>query len=166
MPSLSKITTCLWFENQAEEAANHYVSIFPDAKITTTQRYSAAGQETHGREPGSAMVVAFELAGQRFVALNGGPAPWGFTEAISLQIDCEDQAEVDHFWRRLSDGGNPAKQRCGWLADKYGVSWQVVPTALKRMLESGSKDAADRVTVAMMKMEKLDIAGLQKAFDG
>ncbi|CAM1502557.1 Fc.00g045410.m01.CDS01 [Cosmosporella sp. VM-42] len=166
MPSLSKITTCLWFENQAEEAANHYVSIFPDAKITTVQRYSAAGQEVHGREPGSAMVVAFELAGQRFVALNGGPAPWKFSEAISLQVDCDDQAEVDHFWEKLGDGGNPDKQQCGWLADKYGVSWQVVPTALKKMLESGNKEAAGRVTVAMMKMKKLDIAGLEKAFDG
>lgn len=166
MPSLSKITTCLWFNNQAEEAAKHYTSIFPDSKITHTQRYSSAGQEVHGKEPGSVMVVAFELGPEKFVGLNGGPAQWNFSEAISFQIDCEDQAEVDHFWEKLGDGGDPARQRCGWLADRYGVSWQVVPKVLKRLLESDNREGAGRVTEAMMKMKKLNIEELQRAFEG
>ncbi|KAJ4157567.1 hypothetical protein NW754_009212 [Fusarium falciforme] len=165
--SIGKISTCLWFENQAEEAANYYVSIFaPDSKITTIQRYSEAGKEQHGREPGSVMVVEFDLRGHHFVALNGGPAPWKFSEAISLMVDCKDQAEVDHFWEKLGEGADHSRQQCGWLGDKFGIAWQVVPTALKEMLSSGDKAAADRATVAMMKMKKLDIAELEKAFKG
>ncbi|KAI8672890.1 hypothetical protein LRP88_02588 [Fusarium phalaenopsidis] len=165
--SIGKISTCLWFENQAEEAANHYVSIFaPDSKITTIQRYSEAGKEQHGREPGSVMVVEFDLRGHHFVALNGGPAPWKFSEAISLMVDCKDQAEVDHFWEKLGEGADHSRQQCGWLGDKFGIAWQVVPTVLKEMLSSGDKAAADRATVAMMKMKKLDIAELEKAFKG
>ncbi|KAH7266088.1 hypothetical protein FSOLCH5_012989 [Fusarium solani] len=165
--SISKISTCLWFENQAEEAANYYVSIFaPDSKITTIQRYSEAGKEQHGREPGSVMVVEFDLRGHHFVALNGGPAPWKFSEAISLMVDCKDQAEVDHFWEKLGEGADHSRQQCGWLGDKFGIAWQVVPTVLKEMLSSGDKAAADRATVAMMKMKKLDIAELEKAFKG
>ncbi|KAI8674112.1 3-dmu-9-3-mt domain-containing protein [Fusarium falciforme] len=165
--SIGKISTCLWFENQAEEAANYYVSIFaPDSKITTIQRYSEAGKEQHGREPGSVMVVEFDLRGHHFVALNGGPAPWKFSEAISLMVDCKDQAEVDHFWEKLGEGADHSRQQCGWLGDKFGIAWQVVPTVLKEMLSSGDKAAADRATVAMMKMKKLDIAELEKAFKG
>lgn len=165
--SIGKISTCLWFENQAEEAANYYVSIFaPNSKITTIQRYSEAGKEQHGREPGSVMVVEFDLRGHHFVALNGGPAPWKFSEAISLMVDCKDQAEVDHFWEKLGEGADHSRQQCGWLGDKFGIAWQVVPTVLKEMLSSGDKAAADRATVAMMKMKKLDIAELEKAFKG
>ncbi|KAH6986224.1 3-demethylubiquinone-9 3-methyltransferase-domain-containing protein [Ilyonectria robusta] len=165
--SISKITTCLWFDNQAEEAANHYVSTFGgDSKITTTQRYSSAGEDTHGRQPGSVMVVEFELRGNRFVGLNGGPAKWSFNEAISFQVECEDQAEVDHFWEKLGEGGDESRRQCGWIADKYGVAWQVVPKALKRMLSSDDKAAAGRATVEMMKMKKLDIGLLEKAFKG
>ncbi|KAJ4326521.1 hypothetical protein N0V84_003044 [Fusarium piperis] len=165
--SIGKISTCLWFENQAEEAANHYVSIFaPDSKITTVQHYSEAGKEQHGREPGSVMVVEFDLRGHHFVALNGGPAPWKFSEAISLMVDCKDQAEVDHFWEKLGEGADHSRQQCGWLGDKFGIAWQVVPTVLKEMLSSGDKAAADRATVAMMKMKKLDITELEKAFKG
>lgn len=112
------------------------------------------------------MVVAFEISGQHFVGLNGGPAAWSFNESISFQVDCEDQAEVDHFWEKLSEGGDPTKQRCGWVSDKFGVSWQVVPAALKDMLGSSDREAAGRATMEMMKMKKLDIAGLQKAFEG
>ncbi|EEU45608.1 uncharacterized protein NECHADRAFT_80681 [Fusarium vanettenii 77-13-4] len=165
--SIGKISTCLWFENQAEEAANYYVSIFaPDSKITTTQSYSDAGKEQHRREPGSVMVVEFDLRGHHFVALNGGPAPWKFSEAISLMVDCKDQAEVDHFWEKLGEGADHSRQQCGWLGDKFGIAWQVVPTVLKEMLSSGDKAAADRATAAMMKMKKLDIAELEKAFKG
>ena len=166
MPSLSKITTCLWFDNQAQEAADFYVSIFPNSKLANSEKYSEAGQDVHGKAPGSTMVVAFEIEGQHFVGLNGGPAAWSFNEAISFQIDCADQAEVDHYWDKLSEGGDPAKQRCGWVSDKFGVSWQVVPAALKEMLGSSDREAAGRATVAMMKMKKLDIAGLRKAFEG
>ncbi|KAJ4267623.1 hypothetical protein NW762_003734 [Fusarium torreyae] len=165
--SLGKITTCLWFDNQAEEAANHYTSIFaPNSKITSIQRYTPAGQEQHGQEPGKVMVVEFEIRGHSFVALNGGPAKWKFSEAISLMIDCKDQDEVDHFWEKLSEGGDTSRQQCGWLADKFGVAWQVVPTALKGMLGSKDKAAAGRATKAMMQMKKFDIAELEKAFKG
>ncbi|KAJ3538167.1 hypothetical protein NM208_g6021 [Fusarium decemcellulare] len=165
--SIGKITTCLWFENQAEEAANHYVSIFsPNSKITTTQRYTSAGEKQHGREPGSVMVVEFDLNDHHFVALNGGPAPWKFSEAISLMVDCKDQAEVDHFWEKLGEGADTSRQQCGWLADKFGVAWQIVPKALKEMLSSDDKAAAGRATEAMMKMKKLDVAELEKAFKG
>ncbi|KPM34949.1 hypothetical protein AK830_g11620 [Neonectria ditissima] len=165
--SISKISTCLWFDNQAEEAANHYVSTFGgDSKITSVQRYTSAGKEQHGREPGSVMVVEFELRGSRFVGLNGGPAKWSFNEAVSFQVDCEDQAEVDHFWEKLGEGGDESRRQCGWIADKWGVAWQVVPKALKEMLSSGDKAASDRATVAMMSMKKLDIALLRKAYEG
>lgn len=165
--SIGEITTCLWFDNQAEEAANLYVSIFaPNSRILKMQRYTAAGQEIHGREPGSVMVVEFELKGARFVALNGGPAEWKFSEAISFQIDCKDQDEVDYFWEKLGEGADASKQQCGWLADKFGVAWQVIPTALKRMMDSEDKAAAERATVVMMQMKKLDIERLEKAYKG
>ena len=121
-----RIVPCLWFDHQAEEAAKFYVSVFKNSKITTVSRYSAAGQEIHGRPPGSVMVVAFELDGQTFTALNGGP-DFKFNEAISLQVYCETQQEIDYYWEKLSKGGDPKAQQCGWLKDKYGLSWQVVP---------------------------------------
>ncbi|KAF5662192.1 methyltransferase [Fusarium heterosporum] len=160
--SLGKITTCLWFEDQGEAAANHYVSTFaPDAEILSIQRYTPSGQEA-----GRVMAVEFELRGRSFVALNGGPSKWKFNEAISLMIDCKNQSEVDHFWDMLGEDGDTSRQQCGWLADKFGVSWQVVPTALKEMMASEDKAAAGRATQAMMKMKKMDIAELQKAFKG
>ncbi|KAH7149164.1 Glyoxalase/Bleomycin resistance protein/Dihydroxybiphenyl dioxygenase [Dactylonectria estremocensis] len=165
--SIGKITTCLWFDTQAEEAANHYVAAFGgDSKITSTQHYTSGGKEFHGREPGSVMVVEFELRGNRFVGLNGGPAKWNFNEAVSFQVDCDDQAEVDHFWEKLGEGGDESKRQCGWIPDKFGVSWQVVPKALKKMLGSDDKEAASRASVAMMHMRKFDIALLEQAFKG
>lgn len=165
--SLSKlmITTCLWFDGRAEEAANFYTSIFPSSKIIRIQRYSDAGKEFHGREPGSAMVVEFDLDGHRFVGLNGGPE-YQFNPAVSFQIDCANQEEVDYYWGKLGEGADPSKQQCGWITDKFGVSWQVVPTALKGLLGSEDKAAAGRAMEAMMRMKKLDISALEKAFRG
>ncbi|RYP70680.1 hypothetical protein DL771_005284 [Monosporascus sp. 5C6A] len=159
------LTTCLWFDGQAEEAANFYVSVFKNSKITHIQRYSDAGKELHGHEPGTVLIVEFELNGHRFVGLNGGPN-FKFSPATSFMVDCDTQEEVDYYWDKLREGGDVAAQQCGWLADKYGVSWQIVPRVLKRMMSSPDKEKADRATMAMMQMHKLDIAGLQKAFDG
>jgi predicted 3-demethylubiquinone-9 3-methyltransferase (glyoxalase superfamily) len=163
--SFSKITPCLWFDGQAEEAAHFYTAIFKNSKILRTQRYTDAGQHAHNREPGSVMAVEFELNGLRFVGLNGGPH-FTFNEAISFQIDCSDQEEVDHYWYKLGEGGNETKQQCGWLADKFGVSWQVVPSALKDMMSDDDVEKVKRVTAAMMGMKKLDIGKLREAFDG
>ncbi|KAH8879309.1 putative 3-demethylubiquinone-9 3-methyltransferase [Thozetella sp. PMI_491] len=162
--SVDKITTCLWFDGRAEEAANHYTSIFKDSKILHVQRYLEAGKEIHGQNPGSVMVVEFELNGTRFVGLNGGPH-FTFTPAVSFQIGCDTQEEVDYFWDKLSEGGDTSKQNCGWLADKFGVSWQVVPRKLKELLAHPDREKANRATKAMLQMKKLDIAALQKAFD-
>jgi predicted 3-demethylubiquinone-9 3-methyltransferase (glyoxalase superfamily) len=161
----SKITPCLWFDGQAEEAANFYTSFFKGGKITHTQRYGEAGKATHGHKPGTVMVVAFELNGQSFTALNGGPQ-FKFSEAISFQIECDDQAEVDHYWERLTDGGDPARQRCGWVADKFGVCWQVVPKALTDMIADPDPDKSRRTYEAMMAMKKFDIAALKRAYEG
>jgi predicted 3-demethylubiquinone-9 3-methyltransferase (glyoxalase superfamily) len=160
-----KLTTCLWFDGNAEEAANFYTSVFPNSKILHIQRYLKNGQEYHGQEPGSVMVVEFELDGHRFVGLNGGPN-FKFNEAISFQIDCANQEEVDYYWAKLGEGGDPAKQQCSWVADRFGVSWQVVPTVMKDMIASEDKAAAGRAMEAMMHMRKLDIAELEKAFRG
>ncbi|UNI13605.1 hypothetical protein JDV02_000332 [Purpureocillium takamizusanense] len=163
------ITTCLLFNNEAGDAADFYVSVFaPNSRIITRQHYSKAGQEMHGQEPGSVLLVEFELGGRRFVALNGGTSastpPRGFNESVSFQVDCADQAEVDRFWDKLS--ADPAREQCSWLADKYGVSWQIVPKRMKEMLAAEDRAAADRAMVAMMGMKKLDIAALEKAFAG
>lgn len=163
MAALSKITACLWFDGQAEEAAKHYVSIFENAKIGRVSRYGKEGTEIHGREPGSVMVVEFELEGQKFIGLNGGPQ-FTFSEAISFSIECEDQNEVDYFWERLGEGGEPGP--CGWLKDKFGLSWQVVPRALPRMLIEGDPEQSARVTKAFLQMKKFDIAALERAYDG
>ncbi|KAK4158688.1 Glyoxalase/Bleomycin resistance protein/Dihydroxybiphenyl dioxygenase [Cladorrhinum sp. PSN259] len=165
--ALSKLqlTTCLWFDGQAEQAANFYVSIFKNSRITHVQRYSDAGKEYHGHEAGDVLIAEFELDGHRFVGLNGGPEP-RFNHAVSFMIDCATQEEVDYYWDKLGEGGDDKAKQCGWLSDKYGVSWQVVPTVLKQMMSDPDKEKADRATVAMMHMTKLDIAGLQKAFDG
>lgn len=160
-----KITPCLWFDTRAEEAARFYTSIFKDSKITSISRFPEVAKERLWREPGSAMVVAFELNGQSFTALNGGPH-FQFTEAISLQIDCETQEEVDYYWERLSDGGDPAGQQCGWVKDKFGLSWQVVPRMLPELLMNPDAALAERVFMAMLGMKKLEIAALRRAAEG
>jgi predicted 3-demethylubiquinone-9 3-methyltransferase (glyoxalase superfamily) len=159
------ITPSLWFDKNGEEAANFYVAIFPNSKMGKISRYGEAGREFHGMQPGTAMSITFTLNGQPFTAINGGPV-FKFTEAISFQLMCETQEEVDYFWDKLSAGGDPKSQRCGWLKDKFGVSWQVVPTVLGEMLSSSDGAKAARATNAMMKMSKLDIAALRKAFEG
>ncbi len=159
------ITPCLWFDDQAEAAANFYIGIFPNSKITAISHYGEAGKEIHGKEPGSVLTVAFELDGQAFTALNGGPI-FTFTEAVSFQVHCETQDEVNHYWERLSAGGDDNAKQCGWLKDRYGLSWQVVPTALVAMLTDPDTASAQRVFTAMLQMKKLDIAALKKAFDG
>jgi predicted 3-demethylubiquinone-9 3-methyltransferase (glyoxalase superfamily) len=158
-----KITPCLWFDFQAEEAANFYVDVFPRSGIVEIVRYVDAGQESHGRPAGSVMTVLFELDGQRFTALNGGPH-FRFTEAISMQVDCATQEEVDYFWDRLRDGGEPGQ--CGWLKDRFGLSWQVVPRALHDMLRDADAGKTQRVTRAFLQMKKFDIAALERAFTG
>jgi predicted 3-demethylubiquinone-9 3-methyltransferase (glyoxalase superfamily) len=155
-----KITPCLWFDTEAEAAARHYVSIFKNSKIGTVSRFGKEGREIHGKEAGSVMTVEFELEGQKYVALNGGPQ-FKFDEAISFQIHCETQAEVDYFWSKLSEGGQEGP--CGWLKDKFGLSWQVVPTALMQMLMDPNREKADRAMKAMLQMKKLDIAALRRA---
>ena len=159
---MNRIAPCLWFDHQAEEAARFYTGIFPNSRIVQVTRYGRAGFELHGRPEGSVMTVEFELDGQNFTALNGGPV-FRFNEAISLQVDCETQAEVDHYWDRLSAGGDPAAQQCGWLKDKYGVSWQVVPAVLQRMLKSADATFSEAVMSALLQMKKLDIAALERA---
>jgi predicted 3-demethylubiquinone-9 3-methyltransferase (glyoxalase superfamily) len=165
MNVVQRITPCLWFDHEAEEAAHFYAGIFPRSKIGDVSRYGEAGREAHGMAPGTVMTVAFELDGQTFTALNGGPV-FKFNEAISLQINCKTQEEVDHYWEKLSKGGDPAAQQCGWLKDKYGVSWQVVPTPLIEMMKDPDPAKAGRVMEAMLKMKKIDIATLKRAFAG
>ena len=164
MAIIQRIAPCLWFDDQAEEAARFYTGIFPNSRITAISRYSEAGQEIHGRAPGSVMTAEFELDGQRFTGLNGGPL-FTFSEAISFQVSCETQDEVDHYWNALSAGGDPAAQQCGWLKDRFGVSWQIVPTVLPELVV-GSSPASQRAMNAMLGMKKLDIAELRRAYDG
>ena len=160
---MNKIIPCLWFDNQAEEAARFYTSIFPKSRIGNITRYGREGFEIHGRPEGSVMTVEFVLDGQSFTALNGGPL-FKFNEAISLQVDCETQKEVDYFWEKLSEGGDETAQQCGWLKDRYGLSWQIVPAILRRMLLKPDATASDRVMKALLQMKKLDIARLQQAY--
>jgi predicted 3-demethylubiquinone-9 3-methyltransferase (glyoxalase superfamily) len=156
-----KIVSCLWYDSEAEEAANFYVSVFEDAKLGKVTRYGTEGNEIHGREAGSVMTVDFEIAGQKFVALNGGPI-FKFDEAISFQIHCDTQEEIDYFWSKLSEGGEEGP--CGWVKDKFGLSWQVVPSALIEMLSDEDTARSQRVTKAFMQMKKFDIAELKRAF--
>ena len=157
MPIKQRITPFLWFDGQAEEAAKFYVSIFPNSKLGSTSRYGEAGPGPKG----SVMTVAFELDGLSFTALNGGPM-FKFTEAISLVVHCETQAEVDHYWDKLSAGGQQVQ--CGWLKDKYGLSWQIVPNALIELVQDKDPAKSRRVMAAMMQMKKIDIAGLKAAY--
>jgi predicted 3-demethylubiquinone-9 3-methyltransferase (glyoxalase superfamily) len=165
MATLQKITPCLWFDDRAEEAAEFYIGIFPNSKIVHISRYGEAGKEIHGKPAGSVLTVSFELEGQTFTTLNGGPN-FKFNEAISFQVDCEDQAEVDYFWEKLSMGGDPAAQQCGWLKDKYGVSWQIVPRVMIEMLNDADAEKSQRAMTAMMKMKKLNIDELKRAYAG
>jgi predicted 3-demethylubiquinone-9 3-methyltransferase (glyoxalase superfamily) len=161
MPLTQRIAPCLWFDSQAEEAAKFYVSVFKNSRIVSVARYGKAGQETHHRPPGSVMTVGFELDGQSFTALNGGPV-FTFNEAVSLQINCETQQEIDYYWDKLSSGGDPRAQQCGWLKDKYGLSWQVVPTVLPELLKDQDSARGARAMEAMLRMKKIDIGELQR----
>jgi predicted 3-demethylubiquinone-9 3-methyltransferase (glyoxalase superfamily) len=165
MPNLQRIAPCLWFDNQSEEAARYYVSIFKNSRIREISRYGEAGQEIHGRTPGSVMTVEFELDGQTFTALNGGPI-FKFNEAVSFQVYCETQDEVDHYWEKLKEGGDEAAQQCGWLKDKFGLSWQVVPTIMSELLTDPNSEKSQRAFAAMMQMKKIDIEALKRAYDG
>lgn len=165
MLTTQRITPCLWFDDQAEEAATLYTSVFPGSRIVTVSRYGEAGREVHGRPPGSVMVVAFELERQAFTALNGGPV-FKFNEAISLQVSCRTQEEVDHYWEKLSRGGDERAQQCGWLKDRYGLSWQIIPVALMEMMADPDPVKSGRVMQAMLQMKKIDIKGLRQAYSG
>jgi len=158
-----RITPCLWFDNEAEEAARFYVSVFRNARIGRISRYGKEGFEVHGRPEGSVMVVEFEIEGQSFTALNGGPQ-FKFNEAISFQVPCETQKEIDHYWDKLSAGGEI--RQCGWLKDKFGVAWQIFPAALPDMMSDPDTAKAGRAMNAMLGMKKLDLATLRAAYDG
>lgn len=159
---MQKITPHLWFDKEAQEAAEFYVSVFKDSRILHTSHYGEAGQEVHGQKPGTVMTVEFELEGQRFLALNAGPL-FTFNEAISFLVNCETQAEIDELWAKLSAA--PEAEQCGWLKDKFGLSWQIVPAQMNKLMSDGSK-GAERAMTALLKMKKLDLAVLQKAYDG
>jgi len=158
-----KITPFLWFDTQAEQAAQFYVSVFEDSRIKQISRYGKTGREVHGKEAGSVLTVEFEIGGQTFVALNGGPQ-FKFNEAVSFQITCDSQDEIDYFWTRLSEGGQEGQ--CGWLKDKYGLSWQVVPSLLPQLLSDADGAKSERAMAALLKMKKFDLAALQRAHGG
>ena len=160
----SRIAPCLWFQDQAEQAARFYTSVFKNSRVGRVSRYGEAGHDIHGRLAGSVMTVAFELDGQPFVALNGGPL-FKFNEAVSMMVYCDSQEEIDYYWTKLSNGGDEKAQQCGWLKDQYGLSWQVVPRALPEMLGDPTSEKSERTMNAMLSMKKLDIAKLQQAFD-
>ncbi|HUF66875.1 MAG TPA: VOC family protein [Gemmatimonadaceae bacterium] len=160
-----RIMPCLWFDKEAEEAANFYVGIFRNSRIIATSRYGEAGKEVTGGTPGSVMVVAFELDGQSFTALNGGPH-FKFNEAVSLQVNCRTQEEIDYYWERLGAGGDPKARQCGWLKDRYGLSWQVVPPMEEFFGGDENSPGAARAMEAMLKMKKIDIAELRRAAAG
>ena len=165
MPVIQKITPCLWFDDQAEQAAAFYTGIFSNSKIVDISRYGEAGREIHGKTAGTVMTVAFELDGQRFTALNGGPV-FKFNEAISFQINCDTQQDIDHYWDKLSEGGDEQAQQCGWLKDKYGLSWQIVPRVLVEMISDPNPKNSGRVMEAMLQMKKIDIDELKRAYAG
>jgi predicted 3-demethylubiquinone-9 3-methyltransferase (glyoxalase superfamily) len=158
-----QITPCLWFDRNAEEAVNFYITVFKNSKITHIVRYGKAGQETHGGKPGAVLAIDFELDGQKFSCLNGGPL-FKFSEAISFQIPCETQEEIDYYWSALTKGGNESD--CGWLKDKFGLSWQVFPARLLEMLRDPDQEKADRAMSAMLKMSKIDLATIERAHAG
>ena len=164
MPTIKqKIMPCLWFDGEAEQAAKFYTSVFANSRITRISRYGNAGQEVHGKPPGSVMTVEFEIEGQSFTALNGGPR-FKFNEAVSFQVMCDTQEEIDRFWSKLSEGGQEGP--CGWLKDRFGLSWQVVPAALPQMLANAQGATRDRLIGAVMSMKKFDLAALNRACAG
>jgi predicted 3-demethylubiquinone-9 3-methyltransferase (glyoxalase superfamily) len=165
MQAIQRIVPCLWFDTQAEEAAGFYTSIFRNSRIVSIARYGEAGREIHKKPAGTVLTVAFELDGQAFTALNGGPS-FKFNEAISLQVMCKTQEEVDYYWEKLSEGGDKKAQQCGWLKDKYGASWQVVPSALSEMMTDPDPKKSERVMTALLQMKKLDIHELKRAYAG
>ena len=150
---MQKISTCLWFDSNAEEAVKFYTSVFKSSKVGKTARYGDVGQEIHGRPPGSVMTIEFELNGHAFLALNGGPI-FKFNEAVSLPILCETQEEIDYYWDKLTQGGDPASQQCGWLKDKFGLSWQVVPSIMGNLMSSGDQKKSDRVMEALVERRR------------
>jgi predicted 3-demethylubiquinone-9 3-methyltransferase (glyoxalase superfamily) len=156
-----RIAPCLWFDSQAEQAAAFYISVFKNSRIVSVSRYGDAGREIHQRPAGSVMAVTFELDGQPFTALNGGRV-FKFNEAVSLQVFCENQKEIDFYWNALSTGGDPRAQQCGWLKDQFGLSWQVVPAVLNELLKDYNSETAQRALDAMLHMKKLDIAELER----
>jgi predicted 3-demethylubiquinone-9 3-methyltransferase (glyoxalase superfamily) len=160
-----KIVPCLWFDNQAEQAANYYTSIFKNSKVGKITYYGEAGQDVHGQKPGTVLTVAFDLDGQPFTALNGGPI-FKFNEALSLQVMCDDQKEIDYYWEKLSVGGDSNAQQCGWLKDKYGLSWQIVPKVLLELVGDPKSEKSQRAMTAMLGMKKIDIAALERAYEG
>jgi predicted 3-demethylubiquinone-9 3-methyltransferase (glyoxalase superfamily) len=159
MPRIQRIAPCLWFDHQAEDAARFYTGIFKNSRIVNVSRYGDVGQEIHGMRAGSVMTVGFELDGQPFTALNGGPV-FQFNEAISFQVQCETQPEIDYHWEKLGEGGDPQAQQCGWLKDKYGVSWQIVPTGLPELFKDPTSEKSRRAMAVLLKMKKLRIAEL------
>lgn len=159
------ITINLWFDKQAEEAANFYTSIFRNSKVGRTSHYGKEGFEIHGMPEGSVLTVEFELNGQKFLALNGGPV-FKFNEAVSMVIECETQEDIDYYWDKLTEGGDPASQQCGWLKDKYGVSWQVTPSAMGEMMSDPDIAKTERVMKAFMPMKKLEIQPILDAYKG
>ncbi|HXQ83170.1 MAG TPA: VOC family protein [Xanthobacteraceae bacterium] len=164
MPTIKqKIAPCLWFDTEAEEAAKFYTSVFENSRIKRISRYGKAGREVHGKEAGSVMVAEFEIEGQSFLALNGGPH-FKFTEAVSFQVFCDTQGEIDYFWAKLSEGGREGQ--CGWLKDKYGLSWQVVPSVLPQMMTDAEGAKSDRIMNAVLKMKKFDVESLKRAAAG
>jgi predicted 3-demethylubiquinone-9 3-methyltransferase (glyoxalase superfamily) len=160
---MQKISPCLWFDDNAEEAVKFYVSIFKNSKVGNVTRYGKEGYEIHKKKEGSVMTIDFEIEGQKFLALNGGPI-FKFNEAISFQIYCDTQEEIDYYWEKLTEGGDKNAQVCGWLKDKFGVSWQVVPIAMIKMLQDKDSKKTERVMKAMLQMQKLDIDALTKAY--
>lgn len=161
---MQKITPCLWFDSNAEEAVDFYTSIFKNSKIGNISQYGEAGYEIYRKPAGTVLTMEFELNGQAFTALNGGPM-FKFNEAISFQVGCESQEEIDYYWEKLSDGGDKKAQQCGWLKDKYGLSWQIVPTVLGKLLHDKDAKKSESVMKALLQMKKLDIKTLKQAYE-
>jgi predicted 3-demethylubiquinone-9 3-methyltransferase (glyoxalase superfamily) len=165
MAIMQKITTNLWFDRQAEEAVSYYTSIFKNSEVLRTTHYGREGFEVHHMPEGTVMTVEFELEGQKFIALNGGPV-FKFNEAVSFVVNCESQEEIDFYWEKLTRDGDPSAQQCGWLKDKFGLSWQVSPVQLDEMLQDKDREKSERVMKVMLKMKKLDLAKLEQAYRG
>jgi len=163
--TIQPISPCLWFDGNAEEAARFYVSVFPHGKIHEVTHFPAVGQDVHGRPAGSVMTVDFEIGGLRFTGLNGGPL-FKFSEAVSMQVMCPSQAEIDYYWEKLGEGGDPAARQCGWLKDRFGLSWQIVPENMMELMGNMKTKAGERAFAAMMDMKKIDIAKLEAAAKG